>query len=251
LFGKRKEDIHMKKQYAVFLFSALGMVFFSCTDFFSTTLAPWAARDLASLIPDVTVDNVADLITQSEGNPDMSYAVLENIQDAMAGASAAEASVLQAAALQAAANASNLGPALISQVANITEVMDDPDAIANLVTDTINELTHLGDSSAILLNVLPDPGDTAAFDAFVAETSPDDLAVAAALLLASEVQSGGLDDFATFDPEDAAGTNSDTANLAVALAQAAMAGYEAGGSDSRFKDILDGLNLNPPAPVTP
>ncbi|MDR1239023.1 MAG: hypothetical protein LBK27_02830 [Treponema sp.] len=241
----------MKKKYMTLLFSALGMVFFaaSCTGFFSTSLAPWAARNPVSLIPPVTVDNVAELISYSEGDPDMSYAVLQNIKDAMEGAGADEASILQAAALQAAANASNLGPVLIGQIANIaeiTEILDDPEGVANLVTQTLNELTNLEDTSAILAGVLPDPGDATAFEAFVNQAKPDDLAVAAAVLLAAEAKGNSDDFFTDFNPEEP--SNSDAAKLAVALAQAAIGKYEDAGSNSRLKDILNGLNLIPAPP---
>lgn len=235
----------MKKKYFAFLFAALGAGFlvFSCTDFFSTSLAPWAARPPRSLIPQVTVDNVAELIRNAENNPDMSFVLLQKIQDAVDGAGAEDASTLQAAALQAAANASSLGPVLLEQVSNMSDILDDPDGIKDMVTQAIGSLTYLEETSAALTATLPDPADTDAFDAFIAKADPDDLATAAAVLLAAEAKAGGDGFIGAFDPNEV--LNSESAKLAAKLAEAAVEKYTAANSTSHFKDLLDGLNLIP------
>jgi hypothetical protein len=239
----------MKTNYPLFLFAVLGWEFlvFSCTGFFSTSLAPWAARSADSLIPPVTVGNVGELITQSEKSPDMSLALLQKIQDAVDGADAEDASTLQAAALQTAANASSLGPVLLEQVSNISEILDDPAGIENMVAQAINSLTHLEETSEALTAALPDPADSGAFDAFVAKADPDDLAAAAAVLFAAEAKDGDADFFTDFDPSS---PGSASAELAVKLAEEAIAKYDAAGSpDHPLKSFLDSLmNLSPPGP---
>jgi hypothetical protein len=219
---------------------AAGLVC-SCTEFFSTSLAPWAARDASSLIPPVTTGNVNDLITGSENNPDMSLAVLKKIQDAVNGASAEEASSLQAAALQAASNASGIGPVLLNKAGNISDVVNNPDSARDMVVDAINEMPNLKETGEALAAVLPEPG-TPAFDAFVEKASADDLATAAAVLLAAEAKDKDADFINNFDP---AAANTSSAQLAVALGTAASKKFDEGDSSGRFKDILGGLNLFP------
>jgi hypothetical protein len=228
----------------VCIICAAAGVAFSCTNFFSTSLASWAARDPSSLIPPVSANNVNDLIAESENNPDMSLAVLEKIRDTIDGAGEDEASSLRAAALKAAANASGLGPALMSQMDQISAVVENTEKAQELVMNTLNDMTNIEAAGAALAGALPPPG-TAAFDAFVEKSNSSDLATAAAVLLASEAK-GKVDDenyIKNFDPSSP--DVSDSALLAVELAKAASQKIDEEGSNSRFKDILEGLNLAP------
>jgi hypothetical protein len=216
-----------------------GTLFFSCTDFFSTSLAPWAARDPYSLIPAVTPGNVNDLIADSENNPDMSLAVLKKIQDALEGAGPDDAGTLQAAALGAAANASGFGPAVLNKADDISKLMEDKDNAKNLMFEAINDMPNLEETSETLTAILPKPG-TAEFDTFIEKADADDLATAAAVLLAAEAKGKGDDYINTFTPETAA---TDSAKLALELAGAAARKYEETNTGGRLKDILEGLNL--------
>jgi hypothetical protein len=228
-----------------FIISAAAAGVFSCTDFFSTSLASWAARDPNSLIPPVTTGNVNDLVTGAENNPDLSLAVLKKIGDAVHGADADTASSLQAAALKAASNASGLGPALMNKMGQISELMENVDMAQDMVIDALNDMPNLEKTGAALAEVLPERG-TPAFDAFVEKSSPDDLATAAAILLASEAKGEADNDdyIKNFDPSDP--DISDSALLAVELAKAASQKMDDDGSNSRLKDVLGGLNLVPP-----
>jgi hypothetical protein len=213
-------------------------LFFSCTDFFSTSLASWAARNPESLIPKVTTDNVDELIASSENNPDMSLAVLKKIQDALKGAGSGATSDLQAAALGAAANASGFGSTILNKAGDISKVMEDKDNAKGLVVDAISDMPNLVETSETLTAILPKPG-TGEFDAFVEKADADDLATAAAVLLAAEAK--GKDDYIdSFDPNTA---DTESARLAVELARAASQKYEEDNSAGRLKDILEGLNL--------
>ncbi|MDR1098897.1 MAG: hypothetical protein LBL28_00300 [Treponema sp.] len=227
----------------LFCLAAAGLVF-SCTGFFSTSLATWAARDPNAVLPPVTTGNVTDLISSSENNPDMSLAVLKKIKDAVDNASPETASSLQAAALQAAANASNMGPTLLNKVANISDVTDNMDDAKQLVIDTINEMSNLSETSSTLTAVLPEPG-TPSFDAFIEKANADDLATAAAVLIAAEAKGkvDGDEFINNFDPANP--DLSSSAVLAIELAKAASQKYENGSSGSRLKDIIAGLNLIP------
>lgn len=225
-----------------FLVLSLG----SCEQLFTTSLAPWAARDPASLIPTVTADNVTDLIDQSANNPDQSMALLDAIADAMADASASEAAVLQAAALEAGSNSSGVATAIISNAGNSLDTLDtlESDEIISLISDAIADLSNLTGTATDLVSILPDPSDTAAFDAFVAQATPEDLAMAAIVLLAAEAQAdtGGVETYITdFDPEDLSLSPSEA--LAVALAEAAADSYAASGGTGQLVDILEGLHL--------
>jgi hypothetical protein len=236
----------MKKSHMIrfFVISAAAALIFSCTDFFATSLAPWAARDPNSLIPPITAGNINDLIAGAENNPDLSLAILKKIGGALDGAGSGEVSSLQAAALKAAANASGLGPALMNKMGQISDVVENVDMAQDVIIDTLNDMSNLEAAGAALAGVLPSPG-TPAFDAFVEKSSPDDLATASALLLASEAK-GAINDedyIKNFNPADP--DISDSALLAVELAAAASQKMDEDGSDSRLKDILGGLNLVP------
>jgi hypothetical protein len=220
---------------------AAGGLVFSCTGFFSTSLAPWAARDSAALIPPVNAGNVDDLIAGAENDPDMSLELLKKIRDAASGAGGEEAAGLQAAALQAAVNASGLGATLLNNVDNITGAIENPEGAAKDFSKILNEMPNLEQSGEILTEVLPDPG-TPEFDAFVEKASPDDLTTAAVALLAAEAKGKDESFIDNFDPS-AAETGS--TKLAVAMAEAALKKYDDSDSGGMFKDLLGGLNLIP------
>jgi hypothetical protein len=223
----------------IFLLTGLLL---SCTDFFSNSLAPWAARSPASVIPAVTTGNVNDLIASAENDPDMSLEVLKKIKDALAGASPEEASSLRAAALAAAANASGFGSAVLNGAGDISKLMENPDNSKGMMVDALNDMSNLGTSSDNLTAILPEPG-TADFDAFVEKASADDLAAAAAVLFAAEAKGssdsdGFINDFDANNPN-----NSSSAALSVELAKAASRKYDESDSGGRYKDLLSGLNL--------
>ncbi len=225
---------------AFFMVLSLG----SCRQFFTASLAPWAARDPASLIPPVTAGNIDDLLAQSANNPDQSLALLDKIASTVANASAADAAVLRAAALQAASNASGVATAVLSRAGDILDAMNSSGDIIPVISGVISGLSNLGDAGALLAAILPDPSDTDAFNAFVEQASPEDLAMAAIVLLAAEAAQapGGVEDYISdFDPSGAG--LSDNEALAVALAEAAAARYTASGGTGPLANILAGLNL--------
>ncbi|MHC6204110.1 hypothetical protein ACYULU_13075 [Breznakiellaceae bacterium SP9] len=230
---------------------SIGAVYLcaSCTDFFSHSLAPWAARDPSSLIPSVTVSNVDELIRKAENNPDLSLAVLKKIQSAADSASDGERSVLQAAALQAAVNAASLGPQLMKNAGNISELTNDSakaqGAAIELLTKSLGAMGNLSEAGALLEAILPDPNDTTAFDAFVAAASADDLAMGAAVLLGAAAKKQGDPGayLAAFD--SSGGSPSPSETLAVKLAAAAKDKNDAEGGGGLLADILKGLKLVP------
>jgi hypothetical protein len=218
----------------------------SCTQFFSSSLAPWAARKPADLVPPVTVDNVDELIEIAENDPDLSLEVLKGIGKALEDADADEKSSLQAAALQAASNASGMGAAIMHQAGNISEAMEDKDNVKGLVADVLGEMDNLGETSDVLSDILPEPG-TPEFNAFVEKADADDLAMAAAILLAAEAkeQVNSEDYFTSFDPKDPGASLNPRENMAVALAKSALGKGDDpnSGLSGRLKEILEGLNL--------
>jgi len=181
-------------------------------------------------------------LEQSANNPDQSLALLDSIDDALATASAEDQAVLQAAALSAASNASGVATSILSNAGDVLNAMESgqQDAIIAVVSDAIADLSNLDNTATVLEDILPDPG-TQAFDDFVAQASPEDLAMAAIVLLASEAQaSGGVESYITQFPPTSPNT---TETLAVELAVAAADSYAASGGTGQLADILAGLNL--------
>jgi hypothetical protein len=218
------------KLISVSLCIAIFGLFFSCTDVFTTSLGTWAQRDPSSLIPKVTKSNVQELIALTENSPDQSLALLYGIADAANGNPA-----LQAAALQAAANASGFGAALLKHAGNIDEI--DQNNAGDYVADAIKDMSNLGEVSDVLLSTLPNPASPAWND-FVESASAEDLAIAAAVLLAAEAKKSG--DPAAYISASPPAIPSDAFNLAEDLATAAAGTYTGGGF---LNDLLDGLGL--------
>jgi len=219
---------------------ALSLLLGSCTDFFSTSLAPWAARDPGSLIPAVNADNVNDLLRLAENDPDMSNAILRKIRDAVNGANSDDRVKLQSAALTAASNASGMGNALLKQAGNISQITEG-DAI-DLVADMLNDMKNLQEAAVNLEYILPDPG-TPAFNEFVDNSNADDLAIAAALLIAASAKDSAdsKDYLKTFN--DPPGNLSPQEELALKLARAANSKPGDSALSGSLKELLNGLNI--------
>ena len=207
----------MIKRYFV-LFAAIPVIlvlFGSCTDFFSTSLASWASRDPDKLVPAVTTDNVDELVASAENNPDLSLAVLKKIRSAAKGATGDNKQKLQDAALEAAVNASGLGQAVLGVATDLASLEDDPRAV---VTDAIKGMNNLDDAALILSEIIDDDFD-------MDKADPNDLALAAVVLLAGEAKKaeqepGGIDAYIdNFNPNDP--TLSPEEKLAVDMALAA------------------------------
>jgi len=212
----------------------------SCTDFFSNSWATWAARDPDRLIPTVTASNVDELIALAENNPDLSLAILKKIQKAVNSASGADLIKLQNAALQVGVNAAGLGQAVLNAAGELTNVKTDADA-RDMVVNALGGMKNLNASCAALPLILPDPSDTEAFNAFTDSASVDDLALAAALLIAGEANKYDQpDDYIenTFNSNRPIGQNEE---LAVALIDSVRLRQEE--LSESLEDILYGLNL--------
>jgi hypothetical protein len=226
----------------------------SCTDFFSTSLAPWAARDPSKLVPAVTTGNVDELIALAENNPDMSLEVLKKIKNAAENASPEDKAKLQAAALEASVNASGLAQAVLNNAGEIASIENTDDA-KKLVLDAINSMPNLEDAGALLNQIIPPPADPLhpeddpAFTSFTDNASVDELAMAALVLIAGEAKqtanSGGsasLEDY--IDSVDPANPTV-SQELAVAMALAATVAGRADELSGPMRDALGGLNLIP------
>jgi hypothetical protein len=225
----------MKKRY-FFVLLVLTVAFGACTDFFSGSLATWAARDPDKLVPPVNADNVFDIIAEFENNPDASLAVLKRIQNALADAPDGEKITLQVAALEAAANAVGLVNAVFGAITDPDDIMED--SAKDIMLDVINGMTNLEAAGSLLLDVLPAPG-TPEFKAFVASANPNDLAFAAVILLAGEAKRQPGDMGAYIDGFGA--TSNPVENLAIELAKAAQEHPDE--MTGPMKDIIKGLNL--------
>jgi hypothetical protein len=181
-----------KNMFPVFFVVCIVLVFSACTDFFSTSLAPWAKRDPSKLIPKVNAANVAELITRTESDPDLSLAVLTGIRDAINETSnEAEKAALRSAALRAAANASGLGNALFSNAGTIISTLDNPEELQKAAVNAVNSMSNLNQVSNILLNnIIPAPSSPG-FTSFVENAPATDLALSATVILLGEAQTLG------------------------------------------------------------
>lgn len=215
-----------------------------CRQFFTTSLAPWAARDPATLIPTVTAANVGDLAQQTADNPDLAAALLDSIAAAIPGASPEDAAALQAAALDVAANASGVTTALYGtlstiDVNNIQNI--DQNALLDTISATLAGLDTLQSVAATLADIIPYSvsGTSITLDAdFVAAATPEDLVAAAIVLVAAEAQaSENVQGYiSTFNPS----SPSDNAAIAVALVNAAVS---SGGTGDLLDTFIDLFNL--------
>jgi hypothetical protein len=233
------------QKYLLPISTAFWVIFFvSCTEIFSTSLAPWAVRDPSSLIPPVTAANVNDLIIQTENNPDLSLSLLKKIRDAGRTASGAELGKLQAAALEAAVNATGLGNSLLTTAGEISSVTGDAEKAKGLVVEAINGMSNLAETGALLNEILPKPGGSPAeFQAFTDNTNSENLVMSAAVLLAAESQkhndvNGYIENFDVNQPL------TPNEQLTVNLADAAFEKIEEEGTQGPLGDILSGLNLS-------
>jgi len=220
-----------------FILIVILLLLGSCTDFFSTSWASWAARDPSKLIPKITVDNVYEIIEMAENDPDLSLEVLKKIEEAVENASDDEKGKLQTAAVEAAANAVGLGQTLIGTAGDLANLdAEDEEAAKKLVLDTINSMPNLEEASESLGNLLKDPTN------FIETASADDIALAAILLLAGDAKKNGSDDMDEYI-EDFINDPSDQAKLALELAEALEDKID--DLSESLKTILEGLNLWP------
>jgi hypothetical protein len=238
-----------KRQLAAVLFTLICLSCLSdCTDFFSTTLAPWAVRDPSALIPPVTAGNVGELILQAENNPDLSLAVLKGIRGSLNNASVEDRRALEIAALEAAGNATGLASSILNQAGKISSVQNDSEKARDLIVDAIKGMSHLSESRDILVDVLPSDPNSADFKTFTDNASAENMVMAAAILLAAEASDmtdKGMSQGDFIDNFDPGAVNTPSLSLAVSLATAAAGKPEVTEEESYLKDILQGLNLVP------
>lgn len=196
------------------------------------------------MVPSVSASNVNELIDQSANDPALALEVLKGIQSAASGASGQDLLTLQVASVSAASNASGLGTAILQNAGNIVDSLSGSNstAVIDLVSNAVSGLTQLAPSGSALVAILPSPSNTTAFDAFVAQAAPEDLAMAAVTILAAQAQATGnvTTYINTFPPSPTSGTPED---LAAQLAASAKAKYAAEGGTGPLADILSALNL--------
>jgi hypothetical protein len=202
------------------------------------------------MIPTVTAGNVRELIAMAENDPDLSLAVLRKIQSAVEGASGEDKLALQSAALEAAINAAGMGQAIFGAAGELTN-LDSDDVAKDTLLNAINGMQNLEASASILTSILPDPSDTAAFNNFTATANANDLAMAAALLIAGEAKKesanyqngvdGYIDDLG--NKFENGGQLSQSEELAQAMALAAALEGRENELSEPLRKVLSGLNL--------
>ena len=218
------------------LFAILSV---SCMDFFTNSLAGWAVRDPENLVPRVNAGNIHEILEAFQNDPDASLVILRRIRDAQNGATPEELLILQSAALEAAINSAGLLNSILGTTTNLNNI-DDEDSAKSMILDSIDGMKNLDASSALLREILPEPG-TQAFDDFAAASDPNYLAMTAALLVAGEAKRQSSDDLEGFVDNFSDKPKTPTEELAMAMAEAAMAHPDE--LSDQFADALRGLNL--------
>jgi len=238
--------------FCIILGVSAALVIASCTDFFSTSLFPWAARDPNSLIPTLTAQNIDDLLKLAENDPNLSLALLKKIQSAKNGMSVADQQKLMNASLQAAVNAAGLGQSVLGAAGSLATIdfkaADATDQAKNAVLNAVGSLSNLDAASQALLGTLPQPGSNPAapsqeFIDWAKNANPDDMAMAAVVLVA-----GGIGNISDTSDEgikeylDGLSNKTETPeNLALALAIATqLEGRKVSGP---LGSVLEGLQL--------
>ena len=245
--------ISMRKRNLYFIAAIAALLLFSCTDFFSTSWAPWAARDPDKLVPAVTAGNVDELIALAENDPNLSLAILKKIRSAANGASEEDRQKLQCAALEAAVNAAGLGQAVLG-VADKLISIDNEDDAKKLVFDTINVMSNLEAAGSVLFDILPpapnltDPTDEnwPAFKAFTDSASADSLAMAAVVIIAGEakkISDGDFDSYFDSYFDNPYEEEYENEKLAIALAFASALEGRENELSGPLRNVLQGLNL--------
>ncbi|MDR0600872.1 MAG: hypothetical protein LBG42_00690 [Treponema sp.] len=227
---------HEKLYSVLFIATAIPILFSSCTNFFSTSLASWARRDPSALIPAVMAGNVNGLVEKAANDPALSLALLKSIRDAVRGTFGTGRTVLQAAAVKAAVNAAAPASAVLNHIDEDTEI--NSGNAADLFNRIVSDIKNLPETAGALKEALPAaavPGDPE-FDAFTGAADPYYLAMAAMVIFADDaVRSGNSAAYIS------GYTFPGRSSLVEALVQAAQ--DKGGDKLGIVGDLLDNLHL--------
>lgn len=234
---------------ALTVWGIFGMA--SCQNVFTTSLAKPFARDPASLVPKVTAKNAANVAAQVENDPDASLEVLEDLSSLVANSSGTKQTELVVLALNVSSSASGVGGALLQKVDPIADLLKDgdfnddatQDELFAVIDSALSSMDNLSDSASTLEDILNTPGVTV--DSIKDTATADEMAMAAIVLLSNSASSGGgvstyVD---TLGTNKTNGTLTASEQLAIDLAEAAAAKYQADGGTGPLADVLDALNL--------
>lgn len=211
----------------------------SCTEFFSTSWASWASRSPSGLIPDVTTDNVDELVEMAADDPDLSLELLKKIAEAVEGATGQDKADLLSAAVEAAGNAVGLGQTIIEVAGDIASIGDNPKKVA---IDAINSMPNLEETGEALYNLL---GSLDNLTDFTDNASSEDIAMAAVLLLVGEAKakeneySNGAEGYVMGFP----GTSGDAGDMAQDLIKELIDNDRIKELPETLQNILEGLGF--------
>jgi hypothetical protein len=140
----------MKRKLIVWcvLVSAL-LVFLGACEVFTSSWAPWAARDLDAILPEVNGGNARDMVDQFADDPDKSLQILKKIAAAINKTSnEAEQAKLRAAALDAAVNASGIMDAFLG---SMTDFLEEGEGDFDTVVELFESIKNTKGISAALV----------------------------------------------------------------------------------------------------
>ncbi len=137
-----------RKRYAAALIALalLSLASSSCQRIFTTSLAPFLARDGYTIPSNLSVDDAAYLLSQSQGDPDLAAALVTPLYNAASAATPGTAAYDEAATLlaQAVTEASGIGPAITALAVFATIASPTAEEIA----DATNAVLAVGLSPA-------------------------------------------------------------------------------------------------------
>jgi ribosomal silencing factor RsfS len=194
-FCRVRREFVLRKKIKGMVFIPLAIVLCislvtSCTDFFTTSLGKWAARDVSKIDVKVTAENVEDLVEQAKGDKEMQLAILDKVVDAAKDASGEEKQELQNAGVGLVLDTTDIMGTVMENIGDINnlESMEDPSEMIDYFTSIVNSIDNLQESTDALTTLIP--SDDASIDEYMNgnDIGEGDLALISVLLLASEIQ---------------------------------------------------------------
>jgi hypothetical protein len=199
---------------------------------FTSSWAPWAARDLNAILPEVNSGNARDMVDQFADDPDMSLEILKKIAAAINKTkSPEEKTKLRTAALDAAINASGIMDAFIG---SITDFLEDDKRDLKMVVDTFGGIKNTESISTSLVSSFSEVAvwETQDDKRKIADSADNSaqLLLSALLIAKNELEKNGGD----FSVERIESISLNDPNLRVPIAMV----YAAGEKESNIQRII-------------
>jgi hypothetical protein len=152
-----------KKRYAAALMALalLSLASSSCQRIFTSSLAPFLARDGYTIPSNLSVADAAYLLSQSQGDPDLAAALVTPLYNAASAATPGTAAYDEAATLlaQAVTDASGIGPAITTLAVFATIASPTAEEIAEATDAVLAVSLNAAEINALSLILANPPSD--------------------------------------------------------------------------------------------